>query len=490
MMPAVGGVTLESVATPRPTPELLRRIRGHNRHRTRLAATDAAALGVSGLGVAAVIAAPPFALSAAEAALLLPTAAAGVGILLTTLAALRSRDSAVTVRSELRRVTAAAALAFAVGATWFTLFPSPPARALLLLGLPTGLGALLLNRWYWRRWAPRRRRLAAPRTLLVGSRLDLDDLARTLQRDGRLGYHVVGTTLVGARAAEPAVGPDAVPVLGPAVATAQMAREVDADTVIVSGPTDDPDFIRRLSWQLEGTATTLVIATRLTDVATSRMSLRTATGLALVNVRIPSYVGAPHRVKRVLDVAVALCALVPIMLVTPLIAALIRLDSPGPIFFRQQRVGRDGRGFDIVKFRTMREGAEHELAALQSANEASGALFKVRRDPRVTRVGAMLRKYSIDELPQFWNVLRGDMSVVGPRPPLPSEVREYDDPVFRRLYLRPGITGPWQIGGRSDLSWETSVRLDLHYVENWSVAGDLGIMLRTAGVVLRATGAY
>jgi exopolysaccharide biosynthesis polyprenyl glycosylphosphotransferase len=209
-----------------------------------------------------------------------------------------------------------------------------------------------------------------------------------------------------------------------------------------------------------------------------------------MNIRIPTYMGAPHRVKRALDIVAALCALVPIALVTPVLAVLIRLDSPGPAFFRQRRVGRDGHEFEIVKFRTMRVGAETELAALAAVNEASGALFKVRLDPRITRVGTILRKYSIDELPQFWNVLRGDMSVVGPRPPLPSEVRQYDSPVFRRLYIRPGITGPWQIGGRSDLSWQESVRLDLHYVENWSVLSDIGIMLRTAAVVLRAKGAY
>lgn len=487
MMPAVGGLLIESVATPRPTPDLMRRMRGRSRHRAAVAATDAAALGIAGVAVALATTA----LSAsATPGLLAATTAGAMVVWLVTLAALRTRDPWITASREYRGVASAAGITFALGATWLALFPQPAIRAQLLLGVPAGLAALLLDRWYWRRWAPRRRRLTAPRTLLVGTPPDVDDLVRALQRDGRLGYHVVGTTLVGAHAAEPTVGPTGVPVLGPAAATAQTARAVYADTVIVTGPTDDPDFIRRLSWELEGTATALVIATRLTDVATSRMSLRTTTGLALVNVRIPTYYGAPHRVKRILDVVTATCALVPIALLTPVLAAVIKLDSPGPVFFRQQRVGRDGRSFDIVKFRTMREGAESELAALQSANEASGALFKVRRDPRITRVGALLRKYSIDELPQFWNVLRGDMSVVGPRPPLPREVREYDDPVFRRLYLRPGITGPWQIGGRSDLSWDASVRLDLHYVENWSVASDLAIMLRTAAVVLRAKGAY
>ncbi|MCC4908017.1 sugar transferase [Microbacterium sp. cx-59] len=497
-MLTASALTLESVATPRPTATLLRRLRDRQRHRALVTATDAAALTAGAAVVSAatvgIAAAGP---TAVDVALLCSIAAGGIAVWLIALAATRSRSTEILAASEYRRLIAAAVFVFAAGASVNTVAPSTELRVQVLLGVPVALAAVLLNRTFWRRWAPRRRRLSSPRTLLVGSRADLDILARTLQRDGRLGYHVVGTALVGAHAIESTVVPDlsaaspgGVPILGPAVAAAQLAREIDAEIVMVAGATDDADFIRRLSWQLEGTATSLTVATLLTDVAAGRMSLRTAPGLALMNLRIPTYTGAPHRVKRVMDVLAAACAIVPIALVTPLIAAAIRLDSPGPVFFRQRRVGRDGHEFDIVKFRTMRPDAESELAGLSAANEAAGALFKVRRDPRVTRVGAILRKYSIDELPQFWNVLRGDMSVVGPRPPLPSEVRQYDDPVFRRLYLRPGITGPWQIGGRSDLSWQESVRLDLHYVENWSVPSDIGIMLRTAGVVLRAKGAY
>ncbi|KAA9135557.1 sugar transferase [Microbacterium caowuchunii] len=489
-MPAAGSPTLESVVTPRPTPELLRRLRNHSRHAARLTAGDAIAVGLTMVAVTAAIGASAVPLGESGRTVLPAVAAGGLVLWMSALAAVHSREPGMPPGWEYRRVARAAALVLAVAAVGLLFLPSAPVRLQALLGVPTALAVVLANRWYWRRWAPPRHRQSAPRTLLVGSRHDLDALVRTFQRDGRLGYHVVGTTLVGARAPEPAVDTDGAPVLGAVAAAAQAARELGADTVIVSGTPDDPDFIRRLSWQLEGTATDLILASTLTDVASGRMSLRTTTGLALVNVRIPTYAGRPHRVKRLMDVGAAACALVAIALVTPLIALLIRLDSPGPVFFRQRRVGRDGREFDIVKFRTMRVGAESELAGLQAVNEGAGALFKVRQDPRITRVGAVLRKYSIDELPQFWNVLRGDMSVVGPRPPLPSEVQAYDDPVFRRLYIRPGITGPWQIGGRSDLSWEQSVRLDLHYVENWSVASDIGIMLRTAGVVLRAKGAY
>jgi len=160
------------------------------------------------------------------------------------------------------------------------------------------------------------------------------------------------------------------------------------------------------------------------------------------------------------------------------------------VLFRQRRIGRDGREFDILKFRTMVATAEEDRAALEALNEGAGPLFKLKSDPRVTRVGAVLRRFSLDELPQFWNVLRGEMSVVGPRPPLPSEVHGYAGTVFRRLYVQPGITGLWQVSGRSDLTWEQSVRLDLHYVENWSLATDLAIIARTASVMVRPRGAY
>ncbi len=266
---------------------------------------------------------------------------------------------------------------------------------------------------------------------------------------------------------------------------------LEADSVIVaSQPTGDPDYIKHLAWQVEGTAAELVISSRIADVAGPRMSLRPIEGLPLIHVKIPSFSGGTYLFKRVLDVcssAFALLVFSPIFLA---IALAIRLDSPGPVFFGQSRVGRDGREFKVWKFRSMAVDAEERLAELKAANEGSGLLFKMKDDPRVTRVGKFIRKYSLDELPQFWNVLLGDMSVVGPRPPLPSEVTAYDGTIFRRLYIKPGITGPWQVGGRSDLSWEESVRLDLRYVENWSVLDDIIIMWRTVKVMVKPSGAY
>jgi exopolysaccharide biosynthesis polyprenyl glycosylphosphotransferase len=194
--------------------------------------------------------------------------------------------------------------------------------------------------------------------------------------------------------------------------------------------------------------------------------------------------------KRLLDVVVsgtAILLLLPVLLV---IGLAVRLDSPGPAIFRQERVGRNGSTFTMLKFRSMAIDAEERLAALRAQNEGAGLLFKMKDDPRVTRVGRFIRKYSLDELPQLWNVLVGDMSLVGPRPPLRREVDGYESHVHRRLYIKPGLTGMWQVNGRSDLSWDESVRLDLYYVENWSLTGDLVILWRTARVLLHPTGAY
>ena len=253
---------------------------------------------------------------------------------------------------------------------------------------------------------------------------------------------------------------------------------------------DDPDFIRRLSWQLEGSAAELVLSSRLAEVAGPRISLHQIDGLPLIKVQIPSFEGGKHAVKRAFDIVVSSMALLVIGLAAPFIALAIYIDSPGPIFFRQLRVGRDGQTFRMVKFRSMKTSAEQDLAALVAESDGNGVLFKMKNDPRITRVGRILRKFSIDELPQFFNVLIGDMSIVGPRPPLPSEVMTYDGEVFRRLYINPGITGLWQVSGRSDLSWDESVRLDLRYVENWSLMNDLMIMWRTVKVMLQPSGAY
>lgn len=397
--------------------------------------------------------------------------------------------------TEYTRVTHATGLAFGLLAIAYVLFDGSGIRTQLLFALPAGLFVLLVARWAMRRWLLRQRLVGryASRTIVVGTRDDVEYVIRTLGKSSWLGYEIVGTSLIDDARGTGAMNIDGriYPVVRGTDAASRAARELEADTIFVaSRPAGDPEYVKRLAWELEGTAAELVLSSRIADVAGPRMSLRPVEGMPLIHVQIPVFEGGAHVAKRALDIVVSALALLAFAPFALLIGLLIKVDDPGPVFFRQARVGRDGCEFTMIKFRSMRVNAEAELATLRAGNEGAGPLFKMKSDPRVTRVGTYLRKFSLDEVPQFWNVLIGDMSVVGPRPPLPSEVTAYDGTVFRRLYIKPGITGPWQVGGRSDLSWEESVRLDLSYVENWSVMADLRIMWRTARVMIAPKGAY
>lgn len=479
-----------TVVTPRVSATLERRRQWERRYRMRLRITDAGVI-LFAVGI--------------TAAVQVVTGVAGeealrTGILLGTLwylmlGALHTRDAALFRASatEYRGVAHASGLAFGIIAMLSVVLGWQTTQLVLLVGLPLGVLTLLVTRWAWRHWltAQRARGRFASRTLVVGNRDDVEYVIRTLHPIGASGYQVVGATLLDGNARDVEARGAQFPVLGNVNSVSTVAAELGADTIIVaSRPDGEPDFVKHLSWQLEGTAAELVLSSRLTDVAGPRISFAPVEGLPLIQVQIPSYEGGQHVLKRALDIAVASIALIPIALITPILALMVKLDSPGPLFFSQERVGRDGRTFKIMKFRSMKTDAEQQLAALKEQNQGAGLLFKMKDDPRVTRVGRILRKLSLDELPQFWNVLIGDMSVVGPRPPLPSEVTAYDGTVFRRLYIKPGITGLWQVSGRSDLSWDESVRLDLRYVENWSVMNDLQIMWRTAKVMVRPSGAY
>ena len=248
--------------------------------------------------------------------------------------------------------------------------------------------------------------------------------------------------------------------------------------------------MRELAWQLEETGTDLCVAPALLDVAGPRTTIRPVAGLPLLQVDHPELAGGKQVIKAVFDRAVAGLALILLAPLFAVIAVAIRLDDQGPVFFRQTRVGLDGRTFKLCKFRTMVVDAEQRLAQLEALNEGAGVLFKMRRDPRVTKVGAWLRRWSLDELPQLFNVLSGDMSLVGPRPALPREVARYGDHMRRRLVVKPGITGLWQVSGRSGLPWEEAFRLDLRYVDNWSLALDLQILWKTWSAVIHGSGAY
>lgn len=414
---------------------------------------------------------------------------------LLALAAYHTRDARVLGlgASEYKLVATASAFAFGMLAILFLLLRVDFAQEYFLLALPIGLGALVLDRWLWRKWLMHQRAFGhyLTRTIVVGRRDDVEYVVAQIAANSGAAYRIVGAAVDDARGGEINAGGQRIPVVAQRDGVAAAAASVSADAVIVAGqPDEGSDFVRQLGWDLEGTSAELVLSSRLTDVAGPRIHFRPVDGLPLIHVETPTFEGGKHILKRSVDIvlsAIALVVLLPVMLV---IGVLIKLDSPGPALFRQRRCSRNGDTFQMLKFRSMVENAEDDLEGLLDRNEASGALFKLRNDPRVTRVGRTLRKYSLDELPQLWNVLMGDMSIVGPRPPLVTEVAGYEGSVHRRLFIKPGMTGLWQISGRSDLSWEESVRLDLYYVENWSLTGDLMIMWRTAKAVVKPKGAY
>ena len=364
-------------------------------------------------------------------------------------------------------------------------------RGFIGVALPLGLVLLLAFRYAARKvlHALRRSDRCLHRVVAVGSLEEVDTLVRTIAREPFAGLKVVAACLPDYETGRPA--DPGLQLLGPARDLAAHLAGTTADTVAVAGSSAlSSRELRELAWDLEGTGVDLVVAPALTDVTGPRIHVRPVAGLPLLHVEEPTFGGSRRLVKNLLDDLGAFVLLLLLLLPGLLIAVLIRRDSRGPVFYQQERIGRDGRPFRMWKFRTMRLGAEQELAALAGRNEQQGPLFKVRDDPRVTRVGAMLRRHSLDELPQLINVLLGSMSLVGPRPPLQREVDEYAQHVHRRLLVKPGMTGLWQVSGRSDLDWEETVRLDLYYVENWSVALDAMILWKTASAVVKGSGAY
>lgn len=327
------------------------------------------------------------------------------------------------------------------------------------------------------------------RVVIAGSGGHVDEIASVLNREKWLGYDVVGAVLP--HRAERDTTALGVPLLGATGSLAQIAKEVDADIVFLAGGAFDcADDVRSLAWEIEHESVEVVIAPSVTDVAAERVRIRPVGGLPLIHLEKPRSAAAVRRAKRTFDVVCSLGLLVVLSPLIAYVAARIWLHDQGPVLFRQPRVGRDGKVFECLKFRTMVVDAEDRLASLHEEVGYAGGLFKLPEDPRVTRPGRWLRRHSVDEVPQLVNVLRGDMSLVGPRPPLEHEVEQYDDMMARRLRVRPGMTGLWQVSGRSDLAWSEAIRLDLYYVDNWSMVQDLTILLRTLRVVLRPNGAY
>jgi exopolysaccharide biosynthesis polyprenyl glycosylphosphotransferase len=366
------------------------------------------------------------------------------------------------------------------------------ARGFVLVFFPLGLLALLMGRWIVRLLLARAREegRAFHRVVVVGRFAAVQELITQLENDKRHGFRVVGACVSGAPDSPGSVL--GVPVLGTITGVRRAVLERGADTVAVAGsPELTGEALRRLSYDLEGSGIDLLVSPALLNVTGNRISIRPVGGVPLLHVDEPELDGARKLVKMLFDRGTSILLLT---LLSPLLLVLmigVKLTSRGPALFRQTRVGRDGELFSLLKLRTMQIDAEARLQDLLQHNEsAGGMLFKLKDDPRVTPLGRFLRKWSLDELPQLVNVFAGQMSMVGPRPPLPTEVERYEGHAHRRLLVKPGITGLWQVSGRSDLSWEDTVRLDLQYVENWSLGLDMAVMAKTLLAVFRSAGAY
>ncbi len=392
---------------------------------------------------------------------------------------------------EFRRVLLAGLLSVAVLSTSALVLALPELRSFVLVGAPTATLLSLLSRLGLRQrlHAARRRGSMTKDVVVVGREIAVVDLVRRLRRDPSAGLRVVGACVPNPRSAALLAGED-VPVLAGMEDAVAALERVRADAVVVASASETAgQYLRDLSWRLEGTNIELLVAPGLVEVFPERLQVRPTTTFPLIHVREPEFRGLRRVVKSIFDRSLAAALIVLGAPVFLLLALAVRLTSSGPVFYRHRRVGMRGQEFQLLKFRSMIVNApsDEELMAL---NEGNDVQFKMRRDPRVTRVGALLRRSSLDELPQLFNVLRGDMSIVGPRPHVTREVEQYGPDMHRRLLVKPGITGLWQVSGRSNLTWDESVELDVRYVENWSLSLDLRIIWRTGRAVIQAAGAY
>lgn len=420
------------------------------------------------------------------------------GLWWTMLSLSGSRDTRVLGHGsdEFKRVINASLGLFGLVAIVSYALQFDTARGYVGVALPAGLIALLLGRLVLRSLLHIERRGGGSslKVMIIGGPTSSEHLARSLMRQPLAGYLPIGTYMPGAPEGTTVSAELNLPTIGYAKEPNKIVdavRSLAPDAVALSsGVQLPPHAIRTLGWALSDLNIRLIMAPALTDVAGPRIHTQPVAGLPLIHVSTPNLEKGQRVLKRALDVVGSgslLVVLAPVFLV---IALLVRFDSGGPILFRQERVGTGGTPFFMYKFRSMIVDAEKQLATIQRLNQGNEVLFKLKEDPRVTKVGKQLRRYSLDELPQLFNVLGGSMSLVGPRPPLATEVEKYESHVHRRLLVRPGMTGLWQVSGRSLLSWEDTVRLDLYYVENWSLSGDLAILLRTFRAVFHRDGAF
>jgi exopolysaccharide biosynthesis polyprenyl glycosylphosphotransferase len=403
------------------------------------------------------------------------------------LATSHSRDSQIIGigTPEYERVTSATFLVFGMVALACLMVRMEPARLYLLGAMVCGLFLLLVERWSWRQWltAQRVRGEFLHRVVLVGDDQSAGHVAGEIESHPAIGFEVVKTVLL---------DPEGKIVEGGgAQSLIDAITSCDADTVIYTGSNGHtPEELREFGWQLQRRAITLIVTPAVIDFVGPRIHMRRAAGLPLVYAEYPEFRYGQRVLKRGMDVAISSVALVLLSPLFLVLTIMIKTGSPGPVLFSQRRVGRYGKTFKMYKFRSMVVGAEGQLGSLLDRSDGNKVLFKMRDDPRVTKVGRWMRRYSIDELPQLVNVLANHMSLVGPRPPLESEVAKYSRRDRRRLLVKPGMTGLWQVNGRSNLGWDDSIRMDLQYIENWSMLGDIMILVRTIRAVWRHEGAY
>jgi exopolysaccharide biosynthesis polyprenyl glycosylphosphotransferase len=394
---------------------------------------------------------------------------------------------------EFRRVFSAAVALLATVGTISWAFRLELARGFVVIALPLATVLTLLGRYAQRRWLHRRRRHGQflQTAIIVGHRSGVVALHEQIDREAYHGYRVIGCCLPPAVQGAQPVAFDGLPVLGTLNDVVDVVRKYEVDTVaVLPSPELDGPALRRLGWDLEKTQAELLLAPAVTDIAGPRVRIRPVCGLPLLHMERPELRGVRRLTKESFDRTAAAAGLLLLLPVLLMLGLAVGLTSRGGVFYRQERVGRDGQTFGMLKFRSMVAGADQLISTLAATSDGNGVLFKMKGDPRVTRVGKVLRRYSLDELPQLINVVGGDMSLVGPRPPLPTEVERYGFDMHRRFLVKPGITGLWQVSGRSDLSWDDSVRIDVRYVENWSLAFDFMILWKTLGAVFRGSGAY
>lgn len=423
-------------------------------------------------------------------------------IWLSFLAGFRARCTRIIGRGaeEYRRAVEASIWTFGAIAMTEYVFHLEIARGYLAVALPVGILGLVLSRWLARQHVARKRADGSYQTavLALGSSEAVTSLANELTRRPRDGFRVVAACIPGSRAITARhlmIRDEAIPVVRgedcDLTTVVRLIRECGADTLAIVGTEHfGVQQIRKLIWTLEPLGVELVVSPGVMDVAVSRLTMLPVAGLPLLHIEKPQYRGAERFQKRAFDIcfaAAALAATLPLLL---LAAVAIKTTSSGPVFYLSERIGIGGKPFNVLKLRTMVQDADKRLVNLLDSNECDGQLFKIKNDPRITPVGRLLRRFSIDELPQFINVLRREMSVVGPRPLFWLRNEEDNSDSLRRLLVKPGITGLWQVSGRSDLSWDDAIRLDLSYVDNWSMAGDLVIIAKTLRAVFQHSGAY